>query len=248
MMRQCDQHGLGARPHRHGLTAHQIGRVHDQHLGLVQPLVERAPRALQQQRVARRRAPAPGVRSAPARCSASTIRSPLSVTMPGKKRCPISGERGGISTSARPESRLKSWSEMPPSGTSSRNDRPSSPGKLGRLVRPGRGRSRISPSGHGRPCGSGGPFASLSVTSVSPRMPERRDSRALADQRTTLRARATDARRSTGGTVRPASWRAGSGPAAAILLVRSGSRRSPNSTTIAMQPITMGMPTSANSK
>jgi hypothetical protein len=29
--------------------------------------------------------------------------------MPGKKRCPISGDRGGISTSASPELRLKSW-------------------------------------------------------------------------------------------------------------------------------------------
>ena len=50
----------------------------------------------------------PGPSSSPLRCTASTTRSPLEVTMPGKTVSPISSERGGITTSATPDSRVKS--------------------------------------------------------------------------------------------------------------------------------------------
>ena len=46
--------------------------------------------------------------SSPFRWTASTTRSPLSVTMPGKTRSPIRPERGGITTSAAPEWRVSS--------------------------------------------------------------------------------------------------------------------------------------------
>ena len=49
-------------------------------------------------------------RSSPLRCTASTTRSPLSVTIPGNTVSPISAERGGTTTSARPDPRLTSAS------------------------------------------------------------------------------------------------------------------------------------------
>ena len=45
---------LAPGPHRHGLSAHQLRRIDDQHVGMVEALVERLPGALQQQRVAGR--------------------------------------------------------------------------------------------------------------------------------------------------------------------------------------------------
>ena len=61
------------------------------------------------------------------------IRSPLSVTMPGKTACPISFERGETSTSARPERALNSASSPRPAACSSRNARCMLHGKIGGL-------------------------------------------------------------------------------------------------------------------
>ena len=57
--------------------------------------------------LSRRVSPARSVSSvpssgSPARCTASTTRSPLGVAMPGNRCCPMSGERGGTTTSATP--------------------------------------------------------------------------------------------------------------------------------------------------
>ncbi len=59
----------------------------------------------------------------PERWMASTIRSPLSVTMPGKAVWPISPDRGAISTSARPERALNRAASPAPSAASSRKAR-----------------------------------------------------------------------------------------------------------------------------
>ena len=55
-----------ARPHRHGLAAHQLGRAHDQHVRVVEMNVEGLPGSLQQHRVAglQHDAAAAGLRSA----------------------------------------------------------------------------------------------------------------------------------------------------------------------------------------
>ena len=84
------------------LAAHRLGRVDDEHLVGLQPLVERAPGAFEQQRVAGGEHVSGPVGSSPPRWTDSTTRSPLSVTMPGNTGWPISGERGGTTTSATP--------------------------------------------------------------------------------------------------------------------------------------------------
>ena len=48
-----DHHGLrGPRAHRHGLTAHQLRRIDDEHIRIGQAHIQRLPGALQQQRIA----------------------------------------------------------------------------------------------------------------------------------------------------------------------------------------------------
>ena len=95
--RQQDHHGgqhgqrlLGARAHRDGLAADQLGRIDDQHVG-VWPAARRAP-ARSPAAAACRPPPARsrcGPRSSPLRCTARMTRSPLGVTMPGNTASPI---------------------------------------------------------------------------------------------------------------------------------------------------------------
>ena len=65
-------------------------------------VLERSPGALEEQRVADGELRLAG-KSSPLRCTASTTRSPLSVTIPGNTVSPISAERGGTTTSAMPD-------------------------------------------------------------------------------------------------------------------------------------------------
>ena len=80
-------------------------RVDDEHVRVVEVLVERGPRALQQQRVADGEGRFAAQRPRRGAGSASTTRSPLSVTMPGKATSPIRSDRGGMTTSATPDVR-----------------------------------------------------------------------------------------------------------------------------------------------
>ena len=80
----------------------RLGRVDDEHVGVVEVLVERAPGALQQQRVAGRERRLAGPSSSPLRCTARTTRSPLSVTMPGKTRL---ADRAPSAAGSRPRRR-----------------------------------------------------------------------------------------------------------------------------------------------
>ena len=80
-------------------------------------------------------APATGAICSPPRCTARMIRSPLSVTMPGKTAWPIRAERGEISTSASPERALNSASSPLPAACSSRKARCMRRGEVGGLLR-----------------------------------------------------------------------------------------------------------------
>jgi hypothetical protein len=86
-------------------------------------LVERLPAALEEQGVARREGDLAWARPSPRRWTARMTRSPLGVIMPGKTVCPTRPERGGITTSARPEVRLNSASATSPPPSSVRKAR-----------------------------------------------------------------------------------------------------------------------------
>ena len=94
---------------RHRLAPDELRRVDDEHVGVVEVLVERVPRALKEERVAG----CEHVLAGPVlalRCTARTTRSPLSVTIPGKTVSPMRPERGGMTTSATPERGVRSAS------------------------------------------------------------------------------------------------------------------------------------------
>ena len=69
-------------------------------------LAERRPSALEEQGVAGRELRLAGAVSPP-RWTLRTMRSPLSVTMPGNTSSPMASERGGMTTSATPVSLVK---------------------------------------------------------------------------------------------------------------------------------------------
>ena len=120
--------------------------------------------------------------------------------------------------------------------------------KVGRLFRWTADDQNIA-LGHARLCGSGGPCRPSSGRKVSaPRSVCAHGCARTCRSATIPHERAIGAHRWTGGIVPPASARAGSDRAAASCWCGVGSSRSPNSTTMAMQPMTMGIPTSANSK
>ena len=250
MSSQRRDHHPRAQSHRHSLTAHQIGRVHHQHLGLVKPCIERFPVPCRSivspaaSGVARRQ-----IHSPPLKRQHDQIAA-FGETIPGKNRSPIRGDRGGISTSASPESRLKSWSVDLSLGHVFAGRRGSTPG---RRPPPDR-RDRAQPADRLPLCVGAdqgqGPFASLNVTKVgSPRFarpmvsrnfPIRGDARAHA---------VTDADRrqqvillEQGGRVLAQVGRQGLAGAArqqAFCRTAPRSRRS---------PATIGTPISANSK
>ena len=165
------EHGdrpLRPRPQRDRLAADERRRVDDEHAGVLELLVERRPGAAQQQHVALGQLRLDERRACP--WTASTTRSPLSVTMPGKTRLPMSAERGGITTSATPARRVTSAS----GGCSSSYWRtsvracPLKSAPIVRAVRDGRSRSPSSATIAIVPTTSGTP---TSANSKKPKRP-----------------------------------------------------------------------------
>ena len=97
-----------ARAHRHGLPADELGESTTSTSACSAAKFERVPGALQQQGVARGEGRVVRDVVALALDGEHDQVAALGVTIPGKNRSPISGERGGITTSARPELRLNS--------------------------------------------------------------------------------------------------------------------------------------------
>ena len=171
------------------------------------------------------------------------MRSPLSVTMPGKTACPMRPERGGITTSARPERRLNRASSPRSGGLRRRETRDASLRRTRRPLRPSPRSSRWSPSAiAGRR--SGAPDSpSCTATSCRPGKAERSTCGPAA-----CRHRASVARTRIWKMplARPycstsvLAWRLKS--AGMVAPLRSGRRRSPKSTMIAIVPASSGTP------
>ena len=172
---------------------------------------------------------------------ASTTRLPLGVTMPGKNRSPISVERGGMMTSARPEAVVKrpasnftpsasaglSTSSAASSATASASPRTAmrSPTSIGP--------SRAAPL----------PAASCSVRSVSPARPPRsnpaRGWPTSGDSGRTLSWCTPSSRRNCSTSVRACRLRSGGSER----FSRTGSRREPRRSAMRMVPMTRKTPT-----
>ena len=174
--------------------------------------------------------------SSPRRCTARTMRSPLSVTIPGNTASPTSPDRGGMTTSARPDARLKSVSATSPA----RDLRPEGEDLVAVEPRGGfgvaahdedvalgdRGAARATRLGRRSRCRPG---SDRGTPSGRPRPAGRR--------RTAIPPEpgAGTARRGA-GTARRGSGRGCSDRAAVTGCSDRGSRRRPNSTMIAMRP------------
>ena len=93
--RDDDERAFGAGAERDRLTADDPRFVDDEHVGILEIDGEGVPRALQQHHVAGGEADLLGAEILPLRWTASTTRSPLSVTIPGNAGSRSAPSAGG---------------------------------------------------------------------------------------------------------------------------------------------------------